>query len=94
MASAAGNLGSLVLAADSSYAYSVSNAAVQYLQGGEQKTETFTINSADGTAKAISFTITGANDAATIGTPTVSAVTEDVGVNGGLLKATGTISVE
>ncbi|NLS02725.1 type I secretion C-terminal target domain-containing protein, partial [Rhizobium sp. P32RR-XVIII] len=92
--SAAGNLGSLVLAADGSYTYSVSNAAVQYLQADEQKTETFTIKSADGTAKDVSFTITGANDAAVIGTPTVSVVTEDVGVNGsGNLTAVGTISV-
>ncbi|NLS08376.1 hypothetical protein HGP14_34990, partial [Rhizobium sp. P32RR-XVIII] len=91
--SAAGNLGSLVLAADGSYTYSVSNAAVQYLQADEQRTETFTIKSADGTTKDISFTINGANDAAVIGTPTVSGVTEDVGVSNGLLKATGTISV-
>ncbi len=66
MTSTVGNLGSLVLAADGSYTYSVSNAAVQYLQAGEQKTETFTIKSADGTAKDVSFTITGADDASPI----------------------------
>ncbi|TDW19993.1 T1SS-143 domain-containing protein/predicted secreted protein (type I secretion substrate) [Rhizobium azibense] len=91
--SGAGNLGTLVLGANGNYTYSVSNEAVQYLQDGEQRTETFTIKSADGTAEDVSFTINGANDAAVIGTPTVFAVTEDVGVNGGFLEATGTIAV-
>ncbi|PJG55654.1 hypothetical protein CVM73_08875, partial [Bradyrhizobium forestalis] len=61
--SANGNLGSLSLAADGSYTYSVANAATQYLGTGETKVDTFTVASQDGTTKSISFTIHGANDA-------------------------------
>src|SRR5207344_764301 len=86
-------LGTLVLAANGSYTYSVSNAATQSLGAGQTATDTFTITSVDGTTKNVSFTINGANDAAVIGTPTVSAVTEDVGVTGGNLTATGSISI-
>jgi VCBS repeat-containing protein len=91
---AADNLGSLVLAANGSYSYVVANSAVQYLGAGQTKLDTFTVTSLDGTTKQVSFTIQGANDAAVIGTPTVSSVTEDVGVNGaGNLVASGTISI-
>ena len=79
---AAGNLGSLSLAANGSYTYTVSNAAVQYLGGNDSKIETFTVTALDGTSKAVSFTIHGSNDAAVIGTPTVADVTEDTAVNG------------
>ena len=42
----------------------------------------------------MSFTINGTNDGAVIGNPTVSAVTEDSGVNGsGNLVASGTIPI-
>ncbi|ACA17733.1 outer membrane adhesin like protein [Methylobacterium sp. 4-46] len=91
---AQGTLGSLSLAANGSYTYSVANSAVQYLGAGQTRVETFTIKSADGTTKDVSFTVQGANDAAVIGTPSVSTVTEDVGVNGsGNLTATGSISI-
>jgi large repetitive protein len=91
--SAAGNLGSLVLAANGSYTYTVSNAATQFLGAGQTKVDTFTVTSADGTTKDVTFTINGANDAAVIGTPTVSAVTEDVAISGGNLTAAGSISI-
>ncbi|MBK1661684.1 hypothetical protein CKO45_26110 [Paracraurococcus ruber] len=52
------NLGSLALNAGN-YTYSVANSAVQYLGAEETRTETFTITSADGTTKDVSFTITG-----------------------------------
>jgi VCBS repeat-containing protein len=92
--SAAGNLGSLTLSANGSYTYSVANSAVQHLGAGQTKTESFTITSVDGTAKTITFTIAGTNDAAVIGNPTVNAVTEDAGVNGsGNLTATGSIAI-
>ena len=55
--------------------------------------DTFTVTAADGTQKEVSFTINGANDAAVIGTPTVSAVTEDASVTSGNLTATGSISI-
>ncbi|MGY3038072.1 VCBS repeat-containing protein [Bradyrhizobium sp. USDA 4354] len=61
--SANGNLGSLSLAADGSYTYSVANAATQYLSATETKIDTFTVKSLDGTSKDISFTIHGTQDA-------------------------------
>jgi large repetitive protein len=89
----AGVLGSLTLAADGSYTYSVANTAVQYLGAGDTKDETFTVTSVDGTSKAVTFTIHGVNDAAVIGDPTVDDVTEDLNVVGGNLTAVGTISI-
>ena len=90
----AGDLGQLTLATDGSYAYSVANSAVQYLGVGVTKTDTFTVTSFDGTTKDITFTITGANDAAVIGGPSPAAVTEDLGVNGsGRLVETGRLSI-
>ncbi len=87
-------LGSLVLAADGSYTYSVANAATQSLGAGETAVDTFTITALDGTTKNISFTIHGTNDAAVIGTPSVASVTEDVGAEGvGNLTASGSISI-
>jgi VCBS repeat-containing protein len=90
-ASAAGNLGSLVLAANGTYTYSVANAATQYLGAGDTKVDTFTVTSLDGTTKQISFTIHGINDAAVIGTPTVHDVTEDA--TNPIIYATGTVSI-
>ena len=66
-----GNLGSLSLAANGVYTYSVANSAVQYLGAADSKVDTFTVTAFDGTQKQVSFTIHGANDAAVIGTPTV-----------------------
>ena len=59
-----GDLGDLVLNADGTYTYTVSNLAAQYLAEGESKTDTFTITSLDGTTKDVSFTINGADDQA------------------------------
>jgi VCBS repeat-containing protein len=90
----AGDLGQLTLAADGSYAYSVLNADVQYLGVGVTKTDTFTVKSFDGTAKDISFTMAGVNDAAIITGPTPAAVTEDFNPNGfGRLTETGSLIV-
>src|SRR6185295_11967161 len=89
--SAAGNLGTLVLAANGSYTYSVVNNAAQYLGAGDTKTDTFTVKSLDGTSKQVSFVIHGKNDAAVIGAPTVHDVTEDA--TQPILYATGTISI-
>ncbi|MEH2565235.1 VCBS domain-containing protein [Bradyrhizobium sp. AZCC 2289] len=89
--SAAGNLGSLVLAANGTYTYSVADSAVQYLGAGDTKVDTFTVTSLDGTTKQVSFTIHGINDAAVIGAPTVVDVTEDA--TSPTLKATGSISI-
>ncbi|MGY3404882.1 VCBS repeat-containing protein [Bradyrhizobium sp. GM5.1] len=89
--SAAGNLGGLVLAANGTYTYSVSNAATQYLGAGDTKVDTFTVASLDGTTKQVSFTIHGINDAAVIGTPTAHDVTEDA--TNPILYAAGTVSI-
>ena len=61
--SADGNLGSLELAADGNYTYTLANSKVQYLGAGDTKTETFTVTSADGTSKELSFTVNGTDDA-------------------------------
>src|SRR5437588_241234 len=89
--SASGNLGSLTIAANGSYSYSVADSAVQYLGAGDTKIDTFTVTSVDGTTKQASFTIHGVNDAAVIGTPTVHDVTEDASQP--FLTAIGTISI-
>ena len=91
VASAAGNLGSLVLAANGTYTYSVDDGAVQYLGAGQTKVDTFTVTSLDGTQKRVSFTIHGTNDAAVIGTPTAHDVTEDT--TKPILYAIGTVSI-
>ena len=77
MTSVGRNLGTLTIAANGSYTYSVANCATQYLGANDTKTETFTVTALDGTTKQVSFTIHGKNDAAVIGTPTVRDVTED-----------------
>ncbi|CAN7756272.1 VCBS domain-containing protein [Bradyrhizobium sp. LjRoot220] len=91
--SAIGTLGTLTIAANGAYTYSVANSAVQYLGANKTKVETFTVTSVDGTTKQVSFTIKGTNDAAVIGDPAVSQVSEDVGISSGKLKATGTLSI-
>ena len=57
-----GNLGSLVLAANGTYTYTVANSAVQYLGTADKKVEKFTIESLDGTTADVFFTINGADD--------------------------------
>lgn len=89
--STAGNLGTLTLASNGAYTYSVANSAARYLGTGETKTDTFTVTSLDGTKKQLSFTIHGANDAAVIGAPTVADVTEDA--TQPVLYALGSISI-
>ncbi|PUE29292.1 hypothetical protein B9Z39_04280 [Limnohabitans sp. JirII-29] len=92
--SAQGNLGTLSLGADGSYTYSVANSATQYLGAAQTKVDTFTVTAADGTTKDVSFTITGTNDAAVIGSPSNASVTEDANANAdGNLTASGTISI-
>ena len=95
MAGAQGNLGSLVLAANGSYTYAVDNSKVQYLGATrDSKVDSFTIKAPDGTSQQVSFTIHGTNDAAVIGAPTVSDVTEDSVVDAsGNLTATGSLSI-
>ncbi|WP_181280690.1 VCBS domain-containing protein [Aphanothece hegewaldii] len=55
-------LGSLSITSAGSYTYTVVNSAVQYLNTGETKTETFTVSSIDGTTQDITITINGLDD--------------------------------
>ncbi|NYT45425.1 type I secretion C-terminal target domain-containing protein, partial [Alcaligenaceae bacterium] len=56
-------LGEISIQPDGSYTYVVSNAAVQFLKAGESITETYTVQSLDGTATStISIVINGAAD--------------------------------
>ena len=60
--------------------------ATQALAGGETATETFTILAADDTETMVTITITGVNDAATIGGTMIGAITE------GTASTTGTVT--
>ena len=76
--SAQGNLGTLTLAANGTYTYSVANNATEYLDAGQTKViDSFTITSI-GRHHATSqlWYLWSTNQAAVIGTPTVSDVTE------------------
>ncbi|HUR89295.1 MAG TPA: VCBS domain-containing protein, partial [Ramlibacter sp.] len=62
------------------YTVNESNAAVQALNTGGTLTDTFTIQSADGTAQTITITVNGANDAAVVGGALTGSATEAGGV--------------
>ncbi|WP_160166322.1 VCBS domain-containing protein [Calothrix sp. PCC 7507] len=90
--SANGNLGSLGITQAGVWTYSVANSAVQSLGVGQTKTETFTVNSFDGSASQnITITVNGVNDAATISGTATGAVTEDTASPN--LTTTGTLTV-
>ena len=76
-----------------SYTYTVANNATEYLDAGQTKVDSFTITSIDMTTQQVSFDIHGTNQAAVIGTPTVSDVTEGSNVTNGNLVASGSISI-
>ena len=79
------------------YTLDNSKAATQALKGGITATDTLTVTSLDGTARApITVTITGTNDMARIGGTATGVVTEAGGTNNltkGGANATGTLSV-
>ncbi len=91
----AGIYGSYTINADGAWNYALNNNAanVQALKAGQSVSDTFTVKTADGTTQAFVVTVLGTNDAAVIGMPTVSSVTEDIGVTGGKLTLTGSISI-
>jgi VCBS repeat-containing protein len=75
--------------ADGHWSFTVNNAAVQHLDAGAQVTDTFVVDSLDGTAhQTVSVTINGLNDAASISGDTAGSVTEDTA-----LTASGTLAV-
>src|SRR5215831_10050965 len=60
-------LGTYSVDADGHWSYTVNNALVQHLAAGETTTDSFTVNSFDGTAtQTVTITITGTNDAPVI----------------------------
>ncbi|MBD2679249.1 MULTISPECIES: VCBS domain-containing protein [Nostoc] len=68
-----GNLGSLSIMPTGTYTYNVANSAVQFINTGKTKTETFTVSSVDGTAsQVITITINGVNDAPVAGDDTAT----------------------
>ncbi|MTI91981.1 MAG: tandem-95 repeat protein [Pseudomonas stutzeri] len=90
----AGALGTLTIAPNGTWSYSVPNSAVQYLKSGETKAETFTVSTVDGTQQTVTVTIHGVSDTAVIGGNAAGAVTEDLNVNGqGNLTTGGTLTV-
>ena len=89
-----GTLGSLTIAPNGTWTYSVPNALVQYLKAGETKTETFTVRAVDGTPHTVTVTINGVSDTTQIGGTDTGAVTEDMNVNGqGNLTTYGNLTV-
>ena len=71
--------GTVDLDAAGNWTYTLDNAnpTVQALSGGETLADSFTAVSADGTTQVVNITITGTNDAPSIGGGTSGAVTED-----------------
>lgn len=72
-----GDLGVLTLQSDGCYVYSVANADVASLGADQTRTDVFTVTSADGTTKDVSFVIHGVNDAPVINLDHLSAVYTD-----------------
>ena len=90
----AGALGTLTIAPNGTWTYSVPNSAVQYLKSGETKVETFTVSTVDGTQQTVTVTIHGVSDTAVIGGDAAGSVTEDLNVNGqGNLTTNGALTV-
>ncbi|MGE4408376.1 beta strand repeat-containing protein, partial [Pseudomonas sp.] len=54
-----GTLGSLTISTNGTWTYSVPNTLVQYLKAGETRTETFTVQSIDGTPHTVTVTVNG-----------------------------------
>jgi VCBS repeat-containing protein len=90
----AAGLGSYTVDGAGHWAYTVNNAAVQYLNIGNTATDSFVVSSVDGTAsQTVTITVNGANDPASISGPTTGSVTEAGSLNaGGTPVANGTLT--
>src|SRR6266702_2466578 len=89
----AGGHGTFTITAAGVWTYTVNDAdsAVQALNVGDTLTDTFTVTTVDGTAKVVTVTIHGSNDAAIIsGVATGSALTSDGDAGGPLGTPTAT----
>ena len=92
----AATLGTFSLTSAGVWTYTVDNSlpAVQQLGMGQSLTDSFTAVSSDGTAsQLVTVTIHGTNDIPVIGGVSTGDVTEDVGVVGGNLSTTGTLTI-
>ena len=87
-----GSYGSLTINTSGSWSYEADNSqsAIQSLGSGDTLTETFSIQSFDGTTQNIVITINGTNDAAVISGTTTGAVTEE---GASTLNTTGSLTV-
>src|SRR5258706_5839512 len=75
------------------YTLNNNNTAVQALNVGGTLTDTFSVTTIDGTAKTVTVTINGANDAAVIsGTKTGTVIEAGASNGGGTPTATGTLT--
>ena len=74
------------------WTYSADNtqSAIQSLGEGDSLTDSFTVESVDGTSETITITLTGTNDAAVIGGVDTSDLTED---SSATLMANGTLTI-
>jgi VCBS repeat-containing protein len=93
----AGGYGTFTMTAAGVWTYALDNAnsAVQALNAGATLTDTFRVTTIDGTAKVVTITINGTNDAAIISGTTTGSVIEAGGVANatpGAPTATGTLA--
>ncbi|WP_298623031.1 VCBS domain-containing protein, partial [uncultured Zoogloea sp.] len=77
----AGTYGSFSVAATGAWTYAIDNTkpVVQALKEGETKTETFTVQSIDGTTTTVTITVVGTNDGP-VANPDTASTNEDVPV--------------
>jgi len=92
IATIAGDYGFLSMGANGKWSYFAANgqSAIQSLGEGKTLTDTFTVESADGTTQTVTITITGVNDGAVITGDVSGSVTEDAATT---LTAMGKLSV-
>ena len=89
-----GGYGAFTMTAAGVWTYTLNdaNSAVQALNFGDKLTDTFTVTTADGTAKVVTITIDGSNDAAIISGTATGSVIEAGGATPGTPTATGTLT--
>ena len=78
-----GTYGSLTITADGAWTYTLDNSDedTNGLAGGEEMTDTFTVETVNDNEGMVTITVTGVNDPATIGGEVTGAITEDADPN-------------
>ena len=89
----AGGYGTFTMTAAGAWIYTLDNAnsAVQALNAGDMLTDSFTVTTIDGTAKVVTITINGTNDAAVISGTAAGSVVEAGEASPGTPTASGTL---